>query len=742
MNERYKSSNLAALCLVAAAVMMHAACGKEQKPARPRPQPKESPEKKAREGRPEEDPVDKAPREARPAEDDLAKLREVKPSLPAYEVKPDLSNVANKKDFAKLLSPKLEKLIAKNGFGAERTGYVQPFFIYENNEYQRPNPLPAFITTDTMLHMFHIFFDYALRKVEQRKLYDVLVDLSETMVKASQKQLNEARLRNVRKAARRNMAFFAVARSLLGKFNVPRLVKKDVEAELKRITAHKQRQPSPVMGFKLDYTQFVPRGHYTKSAKLKRYFKVMMWYGLMPFPLPKPGQKAATGRLATLQALLIVRALRTAKHKGKPALDLWEKIYEPTAFFVGVADDYTPRDYAKIVERVYGRDPTLDGMADRANLRRFVAAAKTLPPPKVAQFVIGDGISGSRQFRFMGQRFIPDSRILQELTHPKVEKRFFPSGLDIFAALGSDRALSHLKKYHKADRHRGYVKQMSKMRAEMAKVGERTWKSNLYWGWLWALGSLVEDVPEGYPSFMRAEAWKDKSLLTGLGSWTELRHDTILYAKQSGAECGGDEGPTYRPKGYVEPNLLFWTRLKWLASKAKDGMDSRHLLDRTLKDRFRWLIEWVEFCRRATIKQLAGKRLKDSEYEKMRYFGAEMEGLFIQFAGGRVMTEMEKDMAVVADVHTSSGKVLEEGTGRVAAIYVAVPVAGKLTLTRGAIFTQYEFIHPASDRLTDEKWKKMLKEGKQPSLPKWVTSFMSFKKERAPKGTSGFLGGC
>ena len=31
-----------------------------------------------------------------------------------------------------------------------------------------------------------------------------------------------------------------------------------------------------------------------------------------------------------------------------------------------------------------------------------------------------------------------------------------------------------------------------------------------------------------------------------------------------------------------------------------------------------------------------------------------------------------------------------------------VPVEGKLVLTRGAVFSYYEFIHPAADRLTDE----------------------------------------
>ncbi|MEW6103524.1 MAG: DUF3160 domain-containing protein [bacterium] len=51
-------------------------------------------------------------------------------------------------------------------------------------------------------------------------------------------------------------------------------------------------------------------------------------------------------------------------------------------------------------------------------------------------------------------------------------------------------------------------------------------------------------------------------------------------------------------------------------------------------------------------------------------------------------------------------------------------IDGYLKLTRGAVFSYYEFIHPASDRLTDEKWQKMLKQGKAPPLPDWIKEYL------------------
>ena len=128
----------------------------------------------------------------------------------------------------------------------------------------------------------------------------------------------------------------------------------------------------------------------------------------------------------------------------------------------------------------------------------------------------------------------------------------------------------------------------------------------------------------------------------------------------------------------------------------------------------------------------------------MTMYGAELEGLQQTFAGGDIISEDDQDMAVVADVHTDAyqQRVLEEGTGRAAAIYVVVPIGGKLYLTRGATYMQYEFTHTMSDRLTDATWQKMLKTGKQPGIAPWLRSIMSKAKKMLPKEFETYFGGC
>ena len=242
-------------------------------------------------------------------------------------------------------------------------------------------------------------------------------------------------------------------------------------------------------------------------------------------------------------------------------------------------------------------------------------------------------------------------------------------------------------------------------------------------------------APSGYPAFMRGTAWQDKNLLTGLGSWTELRHDTILYAEQSVAEGGGDEEEKEPPlpKGYVEPNIDFWVRIQRLNEATLKGLTRRNLLTAKLKDSFAKIGDLIDLCRKISVKELTGAKVTHAEYRQMTQYGSDLAELFFDFAEGSLISDADLDMALVADVHTGAGEVLEEGTGHAAAIYVVVPIEGKLYLTRGATYTHYEFTHPASDRLTDEKWQLMLKQNKQPDFAEWMRGFLIPKTKNLPE---------
>lgn len=650
-------------------------------------------------------------------------------NVPWYTVKPDLSNVANRQILPKLTAEQ-QRALAVNAFVARPTAEEQLFYIYENNAYKK---IGSFVTTDSVLHTYHIFYDFTLRYLEKQRLLPAVQQLSRIMLEANLTALKDEHTPAIRDALTRNAAFFAVPLILLDeKATLPDDAQKLVDGELERINAHAEREES-LTGALVDYTQFIPRGHYTRSEEFKRYFRAMMWYGLVPMNLEtKPG---VVNKPATLQALIITEQLL----QSEPARKLWQQLYDPTVFYVGKADDLSYYQYGPLLERVFGSG-TFDRFDDDAKLEQFrTLVQKEAPGPGIVNYTGEEGSQG-RQFRFMGQRFIPDSYVLQELTIPKVgsqeNPRLFPYGLDVFAVLGSPRAAQLLDRVHKQPEYANYLTQRDKLQAEFAAFTPQVWQQNLYYGWMYCLLPLLSPRPEGYPAFMRNIAWQDKSLVTALGSWTELRHDTILYAKQSVAECGegGDEPPPV--PGYVEPDPQVYERLSWLLKLNKAGLLQRGLMKEhdQLASSFDSFVELNDFLANASRKELRAQPLSRDELRSIERYGAQLEGLMLYVSNlGQegvpeswwdIENKTDRSMALVADVHTSMGSVLEEAVGNAAELWVIVPINGKLMLTRGAMFSYYEFVHPANDRLTDEAWQQMLNQGKAPAMPIWVHDFL------------------
>ncbi|MHB9131250.1 MAG: DUF3160 domain-containing protein [Armatimonadota bacterium] len=654
----------------------------------------------------------------------------VEAKVPAYTVKADLGNVENRKILPKLTDEQ-RKALAANGFVARPTADEQLFYIYENNAYKK---IGSFVTTDSVLHTYHIFYDFTLRYLEKERLFPTAKQISRLMLDANLRELKSktAHPANIRIALTRNAVYFAVPLTLLGeKPKLPADIGTLVKAELTRIEAHKGRD-NCITGAEIDYSQFIPRGHYTRTPEFKRYFKAMMWYGLTPMNLEKMVEgKPVLDTRATLEALIITDQLGSSAK----ARELWQQLYDPTVFYVGKADDLSYYQYATLSAKVFGKGG-IDRFDNSAKLEQFRdAVKKELPGPGIENYTAEQGTQG-KQFRFMGQRFIPDSRILQELTVPKVQERYFPMGLDVFAVLGNPRAAQILDETLKQTRYGNYLEQRKKMQDEVKALTAREWQQNLYYGWMYCLLPLQEPKPAGYPSFMRNTAWQDKSLLTSLGSWTELRHDTILYAKQSVAECGegGDEPPPV--PGYVEPEPQVYERLSWLLKLNKAGLQQRKLVKQgdSLASGFDRFVNLVDFLAVASRKELRNEPLTRDELRTIERYGGHLEMLMLAIAGlvnpgtpnswWELENKTDRSMALIADVHTSAPNVLEEAVGNAAEVWVVVPIKGKLMLTRGAIFTYYEFTHPMSDRLTDEAWQERLRKHNIPAMPGWTRDFM------------------
>ncbi len=656
------------------------------------------------------------------------------PNAPVYYVSPGMANIANLGQFPTLPAGVTQKIV-DNGFAVMyQSEYTQ---IHEILSLNKDEFVPSYVSSDAVLHAYHVLYDLALREVEVYSFWNLLGNLTDALLDISFSQYEVAPVGRWKDAALRNLMFFTVALSLLDNETVipptfPAEVAPAVATVLQLIDEHSDMTDEWFMEYTEDFTQFVPRGHYTRSERLERYFQVMMWFGRVSFRLQPelPHIPNDQGMDNTAQAILISLALteNVPSLPGTPeGLVIWDALYEPTAFFVGSADDLVPSEYLTVIQSVYGTEVQLADLDNDALLEQFIEEALALREPLILGHPVPDTktLTQTMGLRFMGQRYVPDSYILGQLVYTNVgtlwEPRLMPKGLDVMAAFGSDRAWELL------DSEKHFVNYISQMEMLWDKIGNMTeseWTHNLYYLWIYSLLPLLSDPGEGYPFFMQSEAWVDKQLSTALASWAELRHDTILYAKQSYTSRLTGLPPLV--KGYVEPVPTLYSRLASLCEMMLSGLESRNLLSSIMESKLQTLKDFLLDLQTISIKELEGTVLSDEEYRLIERSGDILGGIIALPTDDLLVSDADDDMAVIADVHTdpNDGLVLEEGVGRPMVILVAVDIEGQVTLVRGAVFSYYEFTWPMDDRLTDESWQVMLEQGEAPPLPTWTQSFV------------------
>jgi hypothetical protein len=611
-------------------------------------------------------------------------------------------------------SPELAAKLQQNGFVITDSSSRFFYDLYEQNFY---NYETLFVTTDAVYNAWHLVFSKVLRDTEEQVLSPALGDFLTRMVNAARTQAADLGGTPSADAAARVVAYYEAAATLLGLDIGP--ISTMATDEVTLATEASAATTSPITGFQecqlpdkfqgcVDYTQFLPRGHYTHSEALKSYFRAMSVLGQEAFYVSDP----ASLRVGLLAARLV--------NADADATTLWKQIYDTTSFFVGVADDYTPVEVGEAEVVVGVTDPA--SFADDRKVAEIGARLTT------ARAISIDPENAS--VRMMGSRLVLDSYILDQLAWPNVgtvdDRRTRVSPLDVASAFGSPLAAkvqSDTDQQHFAN----YTTQLDAMRNLVAGRSASAWAGTVYYAWLYALQPQFANHGIAYPDFMQTDAWAAKALQTGLGSYTELKHDTILYAKQGTAAEG--EGPTpaaFTPHHWVEPDPVAFGRLVALAQLTRDGLDRRQLLtsgNADLLDTFIELVGWLEGI---AGDELAGKVTSESDNERLGMVGSELE--FVWFLASDVDQESglppapDDNAALVADIFRDSGNFLELGVGTPEEMMVLVPDGtGHFQLATGVVYSYYEFWRPAEAlRLTDEEWRTLLINGAQPPQPSWV----------------------
>ncbi|HPB82319.1 MAG TPA: DUF3160 domain-containing protein, partial [Spirochaetota bacterium] len=305
------------------------------------------------------------------------------------------------------------------------------------------NLVPYYISADYVFHIFRLMLSRMTQQIEEDRFYPLIRDLTSSLLNESIRRYENTSDHGLKNEFKKAAAFFLVPASVM---NIEPRKKIDAITTLAEPAIAAMRNENGMVRIEItgtteDFTQYIPRGYYTKNDTMEKYFKVMMWYGRMYFPADKP------------VVPLIISSMTTQGEN----LKRWKSLYDTTSFLVGESEDITIFQVREGALKILGSAAVPGKYPDRAKITRFVQYLKSLKGPRILSAsgikakkgaTTGERVEAQRGFRFIGQRFIPDSYIFTRTTgevgsdeHP----RNIPKGLDVMGILGSHTAETLLK---------------------------------------------------------------------------------------------------------------------------------------------------------------------------------------------------------------------------------------------------------------------------------------------------------
>ena len=645
--------------------------------------------------------------------------------------------------------------------GARRATHL--FHVYERNDYIR---MPSYVTADVAIDAVHAYFEAVIRDVETLHLAGQLREALVELMEESGALAAAAQSATARREASRALTFWAVALQLLevpapgdaaeifqpasayeeelspeerapaaaavrppSSTPIPAAVRGDVNRTVARVRAHTGMATVVPLRRPVDLSQMLPRGNYTRTGLLMRYFRAMSWLGQASFDVR--GEHADVAAIALLSRCLLAR--EDAAHK-------LEGLLAVTAFFAGEPDAAT---LAAAAQRLRALDEnaaqmTADALIAPDFVARYQGALGDLPPPRIGVDAPAEG----PQIRVIGRRAFEDAVAMQglietavaTLTQTRDGSLAMPltGALASAAVLGSATAAGALRLTTPADQQESMVGAIDAGRTAIGRLDDERWNRDAYHGTLAALGHLIATPAPSSPELLLTDGYRLRALYAYAGGWAELRHATILYGEQSGAECDApDETP---PPGYIEPVVEVYRQLDRMVQQLQqrlraagvplDGGDADNVYYRPLADKAEQVRGLLRFLTETAELERQGRALDEARRVRITTLGGEIEWLLITLANTDLLAERDQDMAIVADVFSfrNLGKAVEVGIGHPDLIYAIVPTREGPTLARGAIMSYREFLAPMSDRLTDEAWRARVAAGQAPDRPAWVNT--------------------
>jgi hypothetical protein len=594
--------------------------------------------------------------------------------------------------------------------------------------------LPVFVSADAILHAIHASYDAILRGAEESLLMTKL----DSLLSALRTQLPVINAAYVSVPAMTPMVhdldvYLTVASALLSGSAAP-CFPEDAAAVSTLENAIALEQPGSYPLFSsteriIDFSQFTIRGHYTQSPALGRYFQSMMWLGRTEIYLLSPAnvnppQNPADIQRQTIDAALLVEALDRAA-----AFPLLEEIDAVIRMCVGESDNVTLPNMKSLLQR--GQIGSASQLLDPAVLAALQDTLRNQPFAfqRINSQILAstdptkpDNIQPASSVLLLGQRFVVDSYVTGNVVYDRISYqglavwRGLPSALDVLFALGNDAAaqllVPQLDMYH-------YATNLAALRYLIDGYDSSFWNSSLFNAWLGMIRSCNPPANRSpLPGFMTTASWWQEKMNTQLASWAELRHDNLLYAKQSYTGYGSCSFPG----SYVEPIPALYDAVRAFAQLGKNRLVpllSVQTPQYGLASYFSRLDNVADTLGSIARNELSGDCLSADQIQFLRRMlymvpagctsapSGWYYDLFYESAG------LFKMDYVVADVHTCPGDaggnlvgwVWHVGTGPVDLGVFAVTTSDAVTAAYvGPVMSYGEHVTGNFLRLTDEQW--------------------------------------
>jgi hypothetical protein len=612
--------------------------------------------------------------------------------------------------------------LGKNGFVISDKQHFPHFGYGYKTIYSQD--LPVYVSADSILQAVHQSYDDILKAIE----LEALVPELRTLLAGMRTRLGAlAADAQTRKDVD---LFLAVAAGLLDERAVAPVAGASASEIGKLVDgamAATGMASIPLFGVAdrvIDFSQFKPRGHYADNHVLSSYFRAMMWVGRIDFPFIHTD---ASGRQVLVrQSVAAAFALRALLDDA--ALARWKRIDGTIRAFVGEPDSMAPTDVDRLKSDLALSDYDVSGVADDALAAAIVAGAYG-NQRILSQIVIQESHTGAwpidASFLFFGQRYTFDSHVFSNVVYDRVPHRMMPNPLDVaYAAFGNDQAAQLLAPELRAD---PYAPALESMRRLGDEHGPAFWSANLYNLWQGALRALSPGADlaagGGLPAVARTEPWGRRLLNTQLASWAQLRHDTILYVKQSyttGAACEF-------PDAYVEPYPAFFAKLQAFALAGQAVIADLPLptgsyLGPQIAAYFGKLDHVTGILREMAELQRQGLPHKP---EHLAFINQAVNTEPVGCTGPPGLRGWYADLffdrnsalefePTIADVHTQPtdeagnpvGKVLHVGTGWARLMITTVDTCMGPRAYAGVAFSYHEEITKDLERLDDKTWAK------------------------------------